>query len=89
MSTSYFAAGTLARFGLTEPGKTKLTFELTLTADEWHALMGELGNGDCSRTLGQMISTMLGELTGKMRTTYETTGWSGAKPVLDDDEGCL
>lgn len=80
MSARWIKSGTVARFGLAEPDKTPLTFTLTLTADEWHTLMRELPTDGCSQTLGHMISTMLGELTGKMQATYTSTGWSGAKP---------
>jgi hypothetical protein len=81
--TKYIAAGTLAHFGLAEPDETPLTFRLTLPAREWRKLMSELPTDGCSQTLGHMISTMLDELTGKMRATYATTGWSGANPVQD------
>ena len=77
----WIASGTMARFGLADPGSTRLTFTLTLSADEWRALMRELPVDGCSQALGMMIRTMLGELTERMNTTYETTGWSGARAV--------
>lgn len=82
--TQYIKAGTKAQFFMEDAEDVKLTFTLTLTVGEWRLLMRELGTTPASQTLGMIISTMLGELSGKMHTTYDTTGWSGATPVKDD-----